>query len=195
MHDQLLNKNSNLVGQLLVAPPAQKHDFWAKTVILIIEHDHTGSVGLIINKRSDLTLLEFGNQIDINLNLPQQLYIGGPIGNRNLSMLHSSEWRCDNTLKINDQVSLSSSHRMLKRMVKGDRPRNWRILLGICAWSPGQLIAELSGPRSRSMLADTSWCVSSCNEQLVFKKDGEQQWRSTIDQAAKDFAKNFFYEI
>ena len=68
----------DLTGQLLIAPPSVKGSFWYKTVVLVTEHHENGSMGLVLNKRSQMTVNEFASQLGFNLDVPGFLYLGGP---------------------------------------------------------------------------------------------------------------------
>jgi len=178
----------DLTGSLLIAPPALKGNFWYKTVILVTEHSNQGSVGLVLNKRSQLSLPEFGKQIGFNLDMPGFVYVGGPVNVKNLSVLHTSEWSSKNTLRINDDISVSSDETVLTRLAMGDRPEYFRVLLGICGWSPGQLLGEIKGipPWQES----TSWCLAKSDIDLVFGNDNKDQWHSALDRSGLEFAQN-----
>jgi len=178
----------NFVGNLLIAPPAVKGNFWYKTVIMITEHHNHGSVGLVINKRSNLSIQDFGNQIGIPLNIEGHVYQGGPVNPQSLSFLHSNEWHSKNTLRINETFSLSSADDILPRLAMGDQPLRWRVFLGLCGWGPGQLAGELKGtPPWRK---EHSWCTSSADLDLIFESDQKDQWCSALDRSGLEFAQN-----
>ena len=178
----------NMVGNLLIAPPAVKNSFWQKSVIMVTEDHAHGSVGVIINKRSNVSVVEFAKQLGFVVDLPGFVYIGGPVNSKNLSFLHTNEWRCNNTLRINEHFSLSSSHEMVPRMAAGDVPEKWRIILGVAGWAPGQLNGELEG--TAPFKHENSWCVTKSNIELVFGNDNNEQWCNAIDQSAQEFAEN-----
>lgn len=178
----------NLVGNLLIAPPAVKGNFWYKTVVMVTEHHHHGSVGLVINKRSHMTLIEFGDQIGFPLNVDGYVYLGGPVNVKNLSMLHTNEWSSTNTLKVNDEFSISSDEHILPRLANGDTPERWRLLLGVCGWSPGQLLGEIKG--TPPWQSSTSWCHCKADIDLVFENDNKDQWCSALDRSGLEFAQN-----
>ena len=81
----------NLIGKLLIAPPVVKGNLWYKTVIMVTEHHRSGSIGLIINKRSPVTVNELGERLGLDIDLPGFVYIGGPISPKSLSIIHSNE--------------------------------------------------------------------------------------------------------
>jgi putative transcriptional regulator len=178
----------NLLGNLIIAPPAVKTTFWHKTTIIITEHHHQGSVGLVLNKRSELTIHAFGQQLGFEINQPGHLYIGGPVNPQSLSFLHTNEWVSKNTMRINDRFSVSSAEDILPRMAMGDLPIKWRLFLGMAGWSAGQLVGEIKGipPWNHN----TSWCLCSADLDLVFDSDDSDQWCHCLDRSASEFAQN-----
>lgn len=178
----------NLIGTLLIAPPAIKGNFWYKTVIMITEHHHHGSVGLVLNKRSQLSIKEFGDQLGFDLDYPGYVYQGGPVNIKSLSFLHTNDWSCKNTLRLNDSFSISSANDILPRLAIGDAPRQWRIFLGMAGWGPGQLLGEIKG--NPPWNHENSWCTASCDLDLAFGSDNKDQWVSALDRSGLEFAQN-----
>ena len=152
----------DIVGNLLIAPPAVKNNFWHKTVILVTEHHAHGSVGLVLNKRSQMSIPEFSNQLGFDINLPGFIYVGGPVSPKNLSFL--------------------------PRMAAGDTPEYWRICLGLCGWGPGQLDAEIQG--TPPWKHANSWCVANSSLDLIFGNDHTDQWCSALDRSGLEFAQS-----
>lgn len=179
-----------MVGELLIAPPAQEDEFWSRTVVYIYEQNKSGTVGLIVNKPTDKTLGELAEYHDIQYNGEELLYQGGPVNPNALVMLHTDDWACTNTMHIADGIRVSSDKTMLKRICSGDRPRKWRLFLGMSAWTAGQLEGELSGdpPWNPKM----SWVTAPATEQVLFGKSPDQVWKLGIDLAASHMVQNFF---
>ena len=175
-------------GNLLISPPIVRNSFWHKTVILITEHGSNGTLGLVLNKSSNLNVIEFGKQLNMILNVPGMVYLGGPINSQSLSLLHTNDWHCKNTMQINEHFSISSADDILPRLSSGDAPRQWRLLLGMCGWAPGQLSAELMGVEPYKK--ETSWITATADLDLVFDTDGHEQWCSALDQSAREFAQS-----
>ena len=178
----------NLIGNLLIAPPSVSGTFWNKTVVLVTEHHAYGSIGMTLNKRSPMTVAELGDRIDMYLDVPGYVYHGGPIRPQSLSILHTNEWRCQNTMKINENFSLSSSEDMISKFSMGGLPRKWRMFAGMCGWAFQQLDNEINGiPPYKH---NTSWCTAQSNLELVFDIDNKEQWEAALQQSADDFSKN-----
>lgn len=178
----------NLVGNLLIAPPSVKGNFFQKTVILLTENHKDGSVGLVLNKATKVSLREFAKQNGVQMSVPGFVHLGGPISAKAMTMLHTNDWACDNTLRINDKISISSSQSILTKIAMGQVPRQWRIFVGLCGWTKGQLQSELegSGPYDRNQ----SWLTATANEDFLFALNGSEQWTESIELAGSEFAQN-----
>lgn len=178
----------NLASNLLIAPPKVRGNFWQKTVIFLTEHHSRGAVGLVLNKRSQMTITEFASQNNVKLDTPGFVYVGGPVNVKALTMLHTPEWACSNTMRINSNFSLSSSADILTSLAMGNAPRQWRLFVGLCGWTQGQLENEIAG--NPPYEHDKSWLISSSNPTLVFESDKEDQWTQSIEQSGSEFAQS-----
>lgn len=178
----------DLIGNLLIAPPTVKGNFWYKTVIMVTEHHREGSVGLVLNKRSHMSLNEFGEQLGYRFDIPGFVYLGGPVNVKNLSFLHTNDWVCKNTMRLNQQLSLSSADDIMPRIAMGDTPEQWRLFLGVCGWSPTQLLSEIHG--KPPFHHNTSWCTAKSDLDLVFGSDNKDQWCNALDRSGLEFAQS-----
>jgi putative transcriptional regulator len=178
----------DLAGKLLIAPPNVRGNFWQKTVILLTEHHDRGSMGLVLNKASKMSIREFADQCGVDADVDGYMHIGGPINVKALSMLHSAEWHCGNTMKINKEFAISSSPDLLERLSMSDAPRNWRLFVGLCAWAPDQLENELKGVYPYSH--DFSWLLATPSQTAVFGLDLQDQWTSSIEQSSEEFVQS-----
>jgi putative transcriptional regulator len=178
----------NFIGNLLIAPPSVKGNFWYKTVIMVTEHHREGSVGLVLNKRSQMSINEFGNQLGFDLDIPGFVYLGGPVNVKSLSLLHTPEWHSKNTMQINDEFSISSADDILPRFEKGDMPEQWRLFMGVAGWGPKQLLQEVKGIPPFNQ--NTSWCTANSDLDLVFGTDNKDQWCNALDRSGLEFAQS-----
>lgn len=178
----------NLTGKLLIAPPNVRGNFWSKTVIFVTEDHDQGSVGLVLNRQSKMTIKEFASQCGYDVDVPEQVHIGGPVNTRALTVLHDSKWRCDNTLRINKHFSVSSSKDILNRIAMGSGPNYWRLFVGLCTWAPGQLENEFKGNHPYNH--DFSWLVATPDYNMVFDLDHQDQWTQAIEQSGMEFVQS-----
>ena len=93
---------TSLTGQLLIAMPQMSDPFFARSVVYLCAHSgETGAMGLIINKTIDgLTLDELYAQLKIELVAlqPQAVHFGGPVAPGHSFVLHSADYREEETL-------------------------------------------------------------------------------------------------
>jgi len=175
----------NLTGKILIAPPNVRGNFWSKTVTFVTENHSRGSMGLVLNKKSKVTIREFSQQLGVDCDIDGYIYVGGPVNTKALTILHSSEWSCNNTMVINNEFSISSSHELLPRLAMGDCPHRWRLALGLCVWAPDQLENELKGVPPYSH--DFRWLTATPNQNSVLAVDGQDLWTTSIEQAGSEF--------
>lgn len=183
-----LKYSMNLTGNLLIAPPKVRGNFWEKSTIFLTEHHGRGAVGLVLNKPSQMSVSEFASQHNVNLDVKGFVHVGGPVNVKAFTMLHSSEWSCANTLRVNEQFSLSSSADILTNLAMGNVPKRWRIFVGLCGWTADQLENELQGnPPYRH---DSSWLIATANHELVFGLNSQTQWTESIEHSGSEFAQS-----
>ena len=175
----------NLTGKLLIAPPSVRGNFWQKTVIFVTEDHARGSRGIVLNKQSKMSIREFAEQCNVDIDIDGFVYVGGPVNVKALTLLHSSEWKTNNTMQINDEFSISSSHELLPRLAMGDHPKHWRLLVGLCAWAPEQLTNEIKGiaPYQHNF----SWLTATPSYTSVFGLEAQDQWTQSIEQSGTEF--------
>jgi putative transcriptional regulator len=178
----------DLSGKLLISPPKVRGNFWQKTVIFVTESNNRGSVGLVLNRTSQMSIKEFSNQYNMKIDIPGFMHVGGPVNVKALTMLHTAEWSCDNTMMINNEYALSSSQHLLSNLAMGNAPRKWRLFVGLCGWTAGQLENEIQGqpPYDHTM----SWLTTTASEDLVFDLDGQTQWTEAIEKSGTEFAQS-----
>jgi putative transcriptional regulator len=171
----LMSLTHSLVGTILVAMPNLKDEL-AKSVILICGHDDKGAVGLIINKKIPaLYLDDLLEQLNIPVieSFPKHvpLYAGGEIDMGRGFVLHSNDYHHEQTIQINDTLSLTATLDVLNRIGAGNGPKLNLLALGYTNWEYGQLEQELK---------DNKWLWMECSDDLIFQ-DTEDKWQTLIN--------------
>ena len=180
----------NMVGQLLVAPPAQDDEYWGNSVVFLYEQTKQATVGLILNKPSDRTFDELAQHHNLEYNGNEPIYVGGPVNPSALVMLHTDDWTCSNTMQITNTLRISSDRTMLDRLAKGDCPKRWRLFLGMSVWTPEQLEGEMQGQRPWSK--KTAWLTAPVDDRLIFDTKSDRMWKRSVELAAQDAVDSFF---
>ena len=168
------NQINNLVGQLLIASPSLNDPNFHQTVTYICENDDTGSFGLIINRPMETNISEVLNQL--NLDTPNELgnfpvLQGGPVGLERGFVLHKEgEW--ENTSKINEDISITTSKDILLSMASGKCPSESLLILGYSGWGAGQLEQELK---------TNSWINAPASQDILFTVPYKNRWKEAIN--------------
>jgi putative transcriptional regulator len=147
-----------------------------KSVVFICKHDDEGALGIIVNNKvDDLPLGQVYKQLGIavpktEVELP--VLFGGPVETSRGLVLHSADYKREETLLIEGGMALTASLEILKDMADGSGPKQAWLALGHSGWSPGQLDREMQ---------DNAWLVIDADLNLVFDPDFDAKWQRALD--------------
>jgi putative transcriptional regulator len=128
-------------GQLLVAGPALlDHNFW-RTVVLVVEHNDEGALGLVLNRPSETSVADAVPQLETLLDPQERLFIGGPVQPSSVIVLAEFEDATDAALMAFDDVGVLGTGSSAEELRAG--VRSGRAFVGHAGWGPQQLDAEL----------------------------------------------------
>jgi putative transcriptional regulator len=176
-HNQFKIKHNNLPpsqGSLLISEPFLQDSYFQRAVVLLIQHNSEGSMGFVLNKKTDYVLNSFFPELQDVGDIP--LYLGGPVSSNRLFFIHSlGESVVPNTIPINDGLYFDGDFSFLKSYILEGNSIEGKVkfLLGYSGWTKGQLGTELSA---------NSWLVSqeAKNTHLLLA-DGEAFWKSSLE--------------
>ncbi|MCW8932765.1 MAG: YqgE/AlgH family protein [Gammaproteobacteria bacterium] len=166
----------NLTNNLIIAMPGLADPMFEKSVSFICQHTEQGAMGLTINHPTNITFSELLAQLDIPLTVEHlasiPVYLGGPVETGHGFILHSNDpdmepWT--QTLKINDNISLSSSRDILIAIASGKGPSKFLITLGYAGWAQGQIEKEIE---------ENSWLNVTADNDIIFNTPTNKRWES-----------------
>src|SRR5262245_40683724 len=109
---------ASLTGQLLIAAPTIGDPRFAHAVILMVRHDKEGAFGIVINRpvaeRSIASLLEASGEDVSGISGSLLVFAGGPVQPELGFVIHSAEYRRDETLKVDGRVAMTASRQILR---------------------------------------------------------------------------------
>lgn len=176
----------NFKGKLLVARPGIMQDpRFIDTVVYIYEQSPQVILGLILNKRTNMTIADLHAMRGYhNSGATGWLYRGGPVSEQSLLLLHTDEWMSTNTMKATHGNCISSDELMLEKMYTGNMPKCWRLFGGISTWSLAQLQTEV--------YKHSAWLVVDPSLESFYNNDGAEQWKDAITLASNRMVDNLF---
>jgi putative transcriptional regulator len=176
-------KNANFTHQGLIAMPAMGDPRFAASVTYIVKHDDEGAVGLVINKPLDLPLTklltEVGSQpVITSLRQPDlPVLYGGPVNTQMGFVLHRDGGKWNNTIDVEDGISVTSSRDVLEAIAKGTGPEDYLVALGYAGWTAGQLEREMG---------ENAWLTCPADADLLFNVPFSQRWEASIRKLGVD---------
>jgi putative transcriptional regulator len=166
----MINNTSPQVRSLLISEPFMLDPNFIRSIVLICEHNEEGTLGLVLNQRSNLDLQDVVQDFE-GPSFP--LYIGGPVGMDGLQFIHKCYDRLGG-IDLGDGVYWGGNFEALKILIKNDEIKNDEIkfFIGYSGWSDQQLKDELD---------ENTWIVTNnFNPELIFVNDEENLWKEVI---------------
>lgn len=130
----------------LVAVPQMGDPNFSRAVVLVLDHDVGGTMGLVLNRASDFTVGELcesqGMAMDSRSERVAPVFVGGPVQQDRAFILHSSQPDGPQGEPVMGNLELSWSMESLRSFATSP-PSFMRLYLGYSGWGPGQLGDEL----------------------------------------------------
>jgi putative transcriptional regulator len=167
----------SLAGRLLVATPDLDDPNFQETVVYLVHHDQGGAMGLVINRvlgagPLDKMLEGLGVPPNGAADVELRVHYGGPVEPARGFMLHSPDYRAEDTVVLSDLAALTVSPGILEDIAAGKGPRRSLFALGYAGWAPEQLESEL---------AAGAWFVVEPDADLLFDEHAETKWQRAFD--------------
>lgn len=156
-------------GKLLVATDEVRGPYFAQTVVLLLRHDETGTLGLVVNRPIDASAIESLRLHEDLAAYRDSFYWGGPLLQSTVRVLFSTDTPPEDAVQIFDAVHLVNMDEA--SLATASNAAKLRFFVGYAGWSAGQLEHEL---------AFDSWHILPATEELVFAEDAGDIWRKLL---------------
>ena len=156
-----------LTRRLLVATPVIGDGNFERSVVLMLQHNSDGAVGLVLNRPSELAVADV---MELWPNTPGVLFYGGPVSTRSVLGL-SSHWPgCDefNWSELAPGVGSVNLHAGAEALSASP---DLRIFLGYAGWSAQQLEGEVDAG---------AWFVVDPEPGDVISDNPEGLWQAVL---------------
>jgi putative transcriptional regulator len=170
-----------LTGRLLVATPTLGDPNFSRTVVYVLDHDESGTLGVVVNRPTTVPVGEVLPDWQQYTTDPGVLFQGGPValdsalGLAVLPGVGDDEpvgWR-----RVVDGLGLVDLDAPPEVLVEG--MAGLRIFAGYAGWGSGQLEDEL---------AEGAWYVVPGQARDAFTADPEGLWRAVLRRQGGDLA-------
>lgn len=157
-------------GRILISEPFMIDPNFKRSVIILAEYSDMGGVGFVLNHQSNLNLKDVFPEIN-NSDLP--IFIGGPVGNDTLHLIHRCPDKIDGGIEIWDGVFWGGDIDQVKELAKqhGLQQNEIKFFVGYSGWTEGQLDIEL---------IENAWIVANkFNSDMLFANE-ENLWKEVV---------------
>lgn len=158
-------------GRLLVATPALDEPTFERAVVLLLDHDEEGALGVVLNRASGVTVRETLDGWEELVAAPPVLFGGGPVEPTAVVALGHARAgvASDGFSPIVDDVRLVDLEAD-PALAAVDLERV-RLFAGYAGWGPGQLEEEI---------AQGAWFTVDAQAGDVFTDDPDALWHRVL---------------
>jgi len=168
----------SLKGRLLVAAPMIVDPNFSRTVVLIVDHDGDGALGVVLNRPSETAVADAlpgweGVSAD-----PTLVFVGGPVQPEAGVCLAVPKAGSDPP-GFEDLLGWAGSLELTQDpALVAPAMERLRVFAGYAGWSAGQLEAEL---------ADEGWIVVDAVPEDAFDPDPDTLWRRVLQRQGGEY--------
>jgi putative transcriptional regulator len=159
-------------GVLLVASPSLADPNFRQAVVLIVEHGPAGTLGVILNRSTNLLLSQALPELTVLKGTTYRLFAGGPVEPSRLLLLYRVKDPPADARSVFDGVYMGGTPKILERIITQAKPtETFRAFAGSAGWAPGQLNYEM---------LQGAWATLPPDSIGIFDQDPATLWQDCI---------------
>ncbi len=172
-------------GTLLVSDPFLKDPNFARSVILVCEHEAEGSLGFVLNKLHNQKLGDLITDLE-GVNFP--VFYGGPVQIDTLHFLHHRPDIIEGGIPITDGIFWGGDFDKVVMLIQENKlpTSDIRFYIGYSGWAEGQLVNELT---------EKTWITHPATRKLIFGNKETLLWNTVLKEMGGEFAQLANYPI
>lgn len=162
---------TDLTGRLLVAAPDLEEPSFSRAVVLVLDHDEDGALGLVLNRASGTTVHETAEAWSELVSDPPVVFGGGPVEPDAIVALGRTEAHAgaDGGTLLDTHVRLVDLS--ADPVLEGLELASLRLFAGYAGWAPGQLEHEVELG---------AWFPVEAAAEDVFTADPDGLWHAVL---------------
>ena len=175
----------SLTGSLLVASPTLGDTNFDRSVILLVDHDESGALGVIINRPSEIDVGAILPEWHVYSTTPPVVFHGGPVGRDSALALAALATGRD-AGEPNDPAGFRRVFGALGLVDLDAQPEevagqivSLRVFAGYAGWEPDQLEQEIK---------EGAWFVVDSSTTDPFRDDPRGLWAEVLRRQGGDLA-------
>lgn len=168
----------SLQGQFLIASPHLPDPNFLRTVVLMVQHDDEGALGLVLTRPTELTMSAMWKEVaEEEIDDESLVFLGGPVQGP-LMAIHSHPPASE--IEIVPGVYFASDREHIETLVRENiEPK--RIFIGYSGWGQHQLEAEMDAG---------GWLLLPAEADQVFTTDVDRLWKDVTGKIGADIMRS-----
>lgn len=164
-------------GSLLLAEPFMDDPNFKRAVIILCEHNETGTFGLVINRTLDLSLGDVMPDLE---HFKSNLYYGGPCEQNTMHYLHRYGKLIDDCVNLGNGVFWGGHFDQIRYYINTGQiePDGIRFYIGFAGWDPQQLHEEIK---------EKSWLIAESTYDYVFSERVTELWKTILNDLGGEY--------
>lgn len=173
------------IGKLLVARSDAPDPVFGKTVILLVRYQRDGTLGLVINRPTDVAVSRALRGVKGAEHRDEPVYAGGPVASGTaLALLRANVMPEEGVAHVHGKVYTITSRPFLEKTLESKAgPAELRVFMGYSGWARGQLESEIESG---------FWHVLPADASLAFDEEPETLWSRLVARAEQRIARALF---
>lgn len=162
--------------------PQVQDPFFHESVVLLVHHDDVGSFGLIVNRPTEIKIVDIlrGMKIEWAGNPESLAFFGGPVRPQQGTILYAGEEesgiKVEGASEIYPGVQTTQHFADLETLAR-QPPSGLRLVLGCAGWGEEQLMGEI---------LRNDWITAPVDCDLIFSDEPHEVWTATLRSVGVD---------
>lgn len=160
-----------LKGRVLISEPFIQDPTFERSVILMTDHNEEGSVGFVLNQKSDHLISHLVPDLS-HIDLP--VFVGGPVELDGLHCIHSYP-DIDDSVFLKKELFWSGDFGQIIEGLKSGYydPSRFKFFMGYSGWASNQLESEID---------EKSWIIGDIPTKIIFNHEmmDKDLWKYAI---------------
>ncbi len=174
-------KSTNILptsGKILISEPGLRDFYFARSVVLLAEHNDEGSFGIILNKPVDI---KFNKIVKDFPYYNGKIFLGGPVSTKNLFFIHTKGDLIENSMPLGKNLFWGGNIEDVKILLDSKilDSQSIRFFVGYSGWTANQLNEELK---------IESWLVAKANPKKLIACKPEEMWANSLKDLGSEYA-------
>lgn len=165
-------------GSLLIAREGLSDPRFSETVVLLLQHDTGGSLGIMLNRPTWVTPTTVFPELDFLDDYEGHIYIGGPLQRSNILILSKGVGNLEtDAILVMEDIYASSELDFLRLVTNfAKNESTLRLYTGHAEWGPQQLDQEIKRG---------DWHIIPAKPELIFASEPLKLWLQTLSSGSE----------